>query len=232
DRLLTAAHAEALGVTYCPTAIDACRGADALTIHLALNEQTRGIIGAQLLEALRPGAYVINTSRGPVVDQDALVTAIQTRGLRAGLDVFAQEPGAGDDHFSDPIGKNPAVYGTHHIGASTDQASEAVGDEVVRIVSTYLQEGEVPNCVNVAQRTAATHMLVVRHRDEVGVLAHVLDLLGQAGINVQEMENVVFSGAAAASARIQVDSAPGAELLASLHQYSAVFAATVVSLDA
>jgi D-3-phosphoglycerate dehydrogenase / 2-oxoglutarate reductase len=228
SRSLTPQAAAQLGVVFCATPLEACRGADALSIHLALGPDTRNLVGLDLLEALRPGALVINTSRGEVLDQAALLRAIESRGLRAGLDVFAEEP-AVDGAFVDPIGQNPAVYGTHHIGASTDQASEAVGDEVVRIISVYRDSGEVPNCVNIAGKTPATHLLVVRHQDRVGVLAALLDVLSRAGINVQQMENIIFTGAAAC-ARIQVEQAPSAEVMAALDAHPAVLASSLLPI--
>jgi D-3-phosphoglycerate dehydrogenase len=107
----------------------------------------------------------------------------------------------------------PGVYGTHHIGASTEQAQDAIAAETVRIVVEYQSSGRVPNCVNIAARTPATHLLVVRHLDRVGVLAHVFGRLKDAGLNVQQTENVVFEGAVAAIARIQVDGEPQAATL-------------------
>ena len=100
-----------------------------------------------------------------------------------------------------------AVYGTHHIGASTGQAQEAIALETVRIVRTFKETGKVPNVVNIAKATPATCALVVRHLDRPGVLASVLDLISAARINVQEMENIVFDGAQAAVARIHLESA-------------------------
>lgn len=231
SRSLTPARAAALGVVHAATPLEACRGADALTVHVAYTPETRGLVGEELLEALSPGAYVIHTARGGIVDEAALLRAIQTRGLRAALDVFENEPGDSDSVFADAaISGAAAIYGSHHIGASTDQASEAVGDEVVRIVSTYQRTGEVLNCVNLAQQTAATHLLVVRHADEVGVLAKVLRLLGEGGINVQEMENIIFQGGGAACARIQLSAAPEPATLAALSADPQIFAASVVNI--
>ena len=113
-----------------------------------------------------------------------------------------------DRRLRRPLVALPGVYGTHHIGASTDQAQEAIAAETVRIVRSYKETGRVPNVVNLAKRTPATHMLVVRHRDRPGVLAHVFDHLRQANLNVQETENIVFEGAEAAVARINLDGAP------------------------
>src|SRR5436190_16350274 len=144
------------------------------------------------------GASFTNTSGGEVVDQAALVDAMRNRGIRAGLDVYVNEPAAGTGEFSDSIREEPNLYGTHHIGASTEQAQEAIAAEVVRIVRSFKETGHAPNCVNLARKTPATHRLVVRHCDRPGVLACVLDALRSARINVQEMENVVFEGAEAA----------------------------------
>jgi D-3-phosphoglycerate dehydrogenase / 2-oxoglutarate reductase len=76
----------------------------------------------------------------------------------------------------------------------------------VRIVQVFMGTGSVPNVVNIAKTTPATHKLIVRHRDRPGVLAHVFDALKLADINVQETENIVFDGAQAAVAQINVDS--------------------------
>src|SRR5262249_6226614 len=115
--------------------------------------------------------------------------------------------------FASSIAGLPNVYGTHHIGASTDQAQEAIAAETVRIVAAYKNTGKVPNVVNLAKKTPATHMLVVRHRDCPGVLAHVFQQLRNDNINVQETENVLSDGAQAAVARITLDGAPAEALL-------------------
>jgi D-3-phosphoglycerate dehydrogenase len=130
--------------------------------------------------------------------------------------VFANEPSAAEGAFEDPLLRLPNVIGTHHIGASTDQAQEAIAAETVRIVQTFMETGRVPNVVNLAKRTPATHMLVVRHRDQPGVLAHVFERLRQANLNVQETENIIFEDAHAAVARINLDGEPGSDTLAAI----------------
>jgi D-3-phosphoglycerate dehydrogenase len=166
------------------------------------------LIGAEFFAAMRPNAYFINTARGDVVDQTALIDAMNTRGIRAGLDVFAIEPTSATGDFTDPIRTETNLYGTHHVGASTDQAQEAIATETVRIIREFKETGKVPNVVNLALQTPATHRLVVRHQDRPGVLASVLDAIKAEQINVQEMENIVFEGAEAAVARINLDKAP------------------------
>jgi D-3-phosphoglycerate dehydrogenase len=186
---------------------------DVLSVHLALNAATQGLVNASVLDKLKRGSYFINTARGEVVDYAALERAVRERDVRVGLDVFACEPTGATGEFTDAIVSLSNVYGTHHIGASTDQAQEAIAAETVRIIASYKETGKVPNVVNLAKHTPATHLLVVRHRDRPGVLAHVFDRLRSGEINVQETENVIFEGAQAAVARINLDGAPSDALL-------------------
>jgi D-3-phosphoglycerate dehydrogenase / 2-oxoglutarate reductase len=195
--------------------------ADVLSIHLALNKDTRGFVNAGLLKHAKRGAILVNTSRAEVLDETALAAAIAEKQLRVGLDVFANEPSAAEGTINNPMLSLPNVIGTHHIGASTDQAQEAIAAETVRIVGTYLATGKVPNVVNLATKTPATHMLVVRHHDKPGVLAHVFERLRDANLNVQETENIIFEGAHAAIARINLDGAPPAATMSALQSGNA-----------
>jgi D-3-phosphoglycerate dehydrogenase len=227
SRSLTDERAEQLGVERRDSPLDVATAADIVSVHVALKPDTRSLIGSDFFKAMKEGAYFINTSRGEVVDQDALVEAIHSKGIRAGLDVFAAEPTSGVAEFTDPIAQEANVYGTHHIGASTDQAQEAIAAETVRIVKSFKETGQVPNVVNLAARTPATHRLVVRHRDRPGVLAQVLEAIKAEQINVQEMENIVFEGAEAAVARINLDKAPSSATLDQLRDGNA----DVIELD-
>jgi D-3-phosphoglycerate dehydrogenase len=213
SRSLTPERAGQLGVEFKLSPLDVAASADIVSVHLALTTETRGLIGKSFFDAMGPGGFFINTSRAEVVDADALAEAVRSKGIRAGLDVFATEPAGGTGDFADEIVKLNGVYGTHHIGASTDQAQEAIASETVRIVRTFKETGKVPNVVNLAKSTPATCALVVRHRDRPGVLASVLDVISTARINVQEMENIVFEGAEAAVARIHLEAEPSAEVL-------------------
>ncbi|MGE0450743.1 MAG: NAD(P)-dependent oxidoreductase [Vicinamibacterales bacterium] len=203
---------------------------DIVSVHLALGRDTRGLLGEPFFQRMRPGAMFINTARGEVVDHDALERAVRERGIRAGLDVFPGEPSAGTAEFAPPLAALPGVYGTHHIGGSTDQAQEAIAAETVRVITSYMRTGKVPNVVNLARTTPATHMVVVRHRDRPGVLAHVFDQLRRDGINVQETENIIFEGAEAAVARINVDGAPKADAAAAIRGSADILDLRVVPL--
>jgi D-3-phosphoglycerate dehydrogenase / 2-oxoglutarate reductase len=205
--------AESFDIEIVPSAEDLVEQADVISVHLALTKDTRGFVNGALLSHVKPGATFINTARAEVVDHDALARAVKDKGLRLGLDVFANEPSGSTGAFADPLVSQPGVYGTHHIGASTEQSQEAIADETVRIIRTFKETGRVPNVVNLAKLTPATHMLVVRHRDKPGVLAHVFEYLRVAQLNVQETENIIFDGAHAAVARINLDGAPSARAL-------------------
>src|SRR5262245_27391829 len=121
SRSLTPKSAAELGIAYRQTIIEVAHDCDILSLHLALEPDTRGVINANVFNVMKPGAYLINTSRAEVVDHDALQQAVKNKGVRAGLDVFAGEPATPTGDFLDEIVTLPYVYGTHHIGASTDQ---------------------------------------------------------------------------------------------------------------
>jgi D-3-phosphoglycerate dehydrogenase len=210
SRNLTLAEAERLGVRYCQTPLEVARVSDAVSINVAANADTRNLVNEEFLAAMRPGAYLINTSRGMVVDEAALLEAVRTRGLRAGLDVFQDEPVEPKGTFDSVTGKASGVYGTHHVGASTEQAQVAIAHEVLRIVQEFKEAGAVPNCVNRLARSSATHILAVRHRNRPGVLADVFRVLADRAINVEEVENIIYHGAHATLARIHLDSKPDA----------------------
>jgi D-3-phosphoglycerate dehydrogenase len=208
SRSHTHEEADRLGVAYAETPLDVARLADAVSINVAANPETKHLVNAEFLAAMRPGAYLINTSRGSVVDEAALREAIRTKGIRVGLDVFQNEPAGSTGEFANPIVQEPGVYGTHHVGASTEQAQVAIAHEVIRIVQTFQTSGEVPNVVNRLARSSATHVLSIRHRNRPGVLAHVFGVLAGATINVEEVENIIYHGAQATLARIHLDGEP------------------------
>jgi len=213
SRSLSLERAERFGIDMKQSPLEVAAASDIVSVHVALNNDTRNLIDEKFFAAMKPGSYFINTSRAEVVDQAALVRSVKEQGVRAGLDVFAGEPTGGVGTVEDDIFKLDGVIGTHHIGASTDQAQQAIAEETVRIIRQYKDAGRAPNVVNLAKKTPATHLLVVRHYDRVGVLASVFDPLKQAGINVEETENIVFDGAVAAIARIHLDSAPSEAVL-------------------
>jgi len=229
SRSLTAEDARQLGVERASSPLDVARMADVVSLHVASTPATRGLVNAEFLSEMNEGTALINTARADIVDEAAVADAIASRGLRYATDVPAGEPQAKEGDFSHPLAGS--AYITHHIGASTDQATEAIGEEAMRVVLTYADTGSVENGVNLAEQTPATHLLTVRHLDRVGVLAGVLDVVRQANWNVHEMENVVFEGAEAACARIRFDGQPDDGVLDRIREQEHVLNATVIALE-
>ncbi len=227
SRNLSLEEADRLGIGYCATPLDVARLSDAVSVNVAGTSETRHLIDATFLSALKPGAYVINAARGSVVDEEALARAIKEKGIRAGLDVYQQEPGASKGEFHPGIIEVPGVYGTHHVGASTEQAQIAIAHEVVRIVQAFMNTGSVPHCVNRLARSAATHVLSVRHQNRPGVLAHVFRVLHEGEINVEEVENIAYHGAEAAVARVHISTRPSDGALAKIREGNA----NIISVD-
>ena len=143
----TTAVLQSLNAATVPDLATLAARCDILSFHVPAAADTKGLVGRALLARMRPGAMLINTSRGDVVDEQALLEALDAKGLRAGLDVYADEPASGQGEFRSALAQHPNVYGTHHIGASTEQAQDAVAEGVVEIVAA-LDAGKVLYCVN------------------------------------------------------------------------------------
>jgi D-3-phosphoglycerate dehydrogenase / 2-oxoglutarate reductase len=231
SRSLTDAAAHGLGVTRMPDLDALATESDAVSVHVAYSPETRGLLGRPFFARMRERALLVNTSRAGVVDEPALLEAMSKHGLRYAADVFDGEPEAGTAEFSSPVTRHPATLVTPHVGASTEQAQQAVADETVRIIKSFTQSGLVPNCVNLARRTPARAQLNVRHLDREGVLAGVFSAIREAGINVEEVENVIFEGALAACARIRLERHPGAALVQAVERQQHVIGAQVVELE-
>jgi D-3-phosphoglycerate dehydrogenase len=208
-------------ITVAKTPAEVAEKCDILSIHVAAGPLTKNLVNADVLDRLKPGSYVINTARADVMDYAALAKVVKEKNIRAAVDVYPGEPAGAAGDFTHAVIGLPGVYGTHHIGASTDQAQEAIAAETVRIVKIFKETGRVPNVVNLARTTPATFTMIVRHKDQPGVLARVFGKLAAAGINAQETENIVFESAEAAIARINVDKEPGSALVEALRKESA-----------
>lgn len=189
--------------------------ADIISIHLPLTNETRNLFNAEMFKYVKPGAIFINTSRPEIVDETALIDAIKTKNLKVGLDVFKDEPEGKDGEVKSPLQELPNVYVTHHIGASTEQAQNAVAEETVKIIHDYINSGVIAHWVNRAKKTAANYQLVVKHFDRPGVLAAIFDILKSGEINIEEVENVIFEGGIAASCSMRLNKPATAEMLTS-----------------
>lgn len=214
-----------LGIEFVSSDEALLAASDIVSIHVPLLDETRGLVNADFLSAMKDESVLINTSRGEVVDGDALLDALDTKGMWAGLDVFPDEPAAGTAEYESPIASHPRVYGTHHIGASTQQAQNAIADEVVRILLEFAA-GHPPASVNVTSSRGLASV-TIRHLNRVGVLSAVLGELRSAGLNVEDMHNSIFAGGNGAVATIGVSQAPGADVVASLRRIENVLGVSV-----
>jgi D-3-phosphoglycerate dehydrogenase / 2-oxoglutarate reductase len=234
SRSLTPARAAELGVSWVASIDELAAKSHILSLHLALVDRTRHIVNQALLALLPERSMLVNTARADLVDMDALVEAVETRGLRAALDVFADEP-RGSKTFAAPDlfrvrASGGLIYGTPHIASATDQAQLAIASETVRVIRSFMLEGTVPNVVNVSTSTAARFQLVVRMMDKVGTFAHVLSVVKRHGINVEEVTNTVFEGGVAACAKLRLLSRPTEACLAEIKAFDEVLHVDVVTL--
>ena len=145
----TRARLAAIGATELLSLGELAERCDYLTLHVPGGARTRGLVNRDVLARMRPGAVLVNTSRSDVVDEAALVEALDRQGIRAVVDVYDGEPASGEARFDSPLARHPNVYGTHHIGASTEQAQLAVADGVIEVIGAFV-DGKVINCVNAA----------------------------------------------------------------------------------
>jgi D-3-phosphoglycerate dehydrogenase len=212
SRSLTPGKADELDLVYCESIAEVAANADVVSVHLAVTPDTKQLLNTNFFNKMKDGAIFVNTSRGEIVDTAALRKAIDEKSLRVGLDVFENEPGSGLAEF-DQVDLAGSITGTPHIAASTNQASEAIADEVVRIVDSLIRTGKPINAVNSRDKTEDGTILMIRHYNSVGVLASVLDALREAGINVEDMENNIFNGSAAAIASLKLDKTPSADVI-------------------
>ena len=212
SRSLTPDKADKLDLIYCESITEVAANADVVSVHLAMTPDTRHLLNNDFFNKMEDGAIFVNTSRGEIVDTAALRKAIDEKALRVGSDVFENEPGSGVAEF-DQTDLAGLITCTPHIAASTNQASEAIADEVVRIVGSLIKTGKPINAVNSRDKTEDGTILMIRHYNRVGVLASVLDALREAGINVEDMENNIFNGSAAAIASLKLDKTLSADVI-------------------
>jgi D-3-phosphoglycerate dehydrogenase len=234
----SATRAREMGIPFVSSLDELASRSQVLTLHLALSDRTRGIVSERVLGKLPPHAIFINTARSDLVDQAAMLRAVKDRALRVGLDVHDGEPKGPNPKGSyeakgfdvPPTADGGFVYGTPHIAASTDQAQLAIATEAVRVIRSFLLEGNVPNVANVVNASSARFLLVIRMLDKVGTFANVLNVIKRHGINVEEIANTVFEGGGAACAKLRVVSRPSEACLHEICAFDEVLHVDVVTL--
>jgi len=163
--------------------------ADVVTLHVPDTRLTQGLIGAPQLARMRPGAALINASRGKVVDLEALASALESGHLAgAAIDVFPAEPASAREEFVSPLRRFDNVILTPHIGGSTVEAQASIGDEVAEKLLRYSNNGSTLTSVNFPEVTLpdheGCHRLLHIHRNQPGVLSSVNDVFSRHAINI------------------------------------------------
>jgi D-3-phosphoglycerate dehydrogenase len=162
---------------------------DVVSLHVPENPSTAGMIGAAEIAAMKPGAYLINNSRGTVVDLEALATALRAGHLRgAAVDVFPVEPASKVDRFQSPLQGLDNVILTPHVGGSTEEAQERIGAEVARKLIDYGDDGTTLGAVNFPQvqlpvRSTGSRFMHVQ-RNVPGMLGRLNEAFARHGMNI------------------------------------------------
>ncbi|WP_272425197.1 phosphoglycerate dehydrogenase [Polyangium jinanense] len=162
---------------------------DFVSLHVPETPETRNMIGAAELAKMRKGSYLLNASRGTVVDIAALVAALKSGHLAgAAIDVYPEEPESNTDQFKTDLQGLPNVLLTPHIGGSTEEAQEAIGREVAAVLSKFAAMGATTGSVNFPQvelpPVKGTHRILNVHRNEPGVLRDVNRVVADLNANI------------------------------------------------
>ncbi len=177
---------------------------DIVTIHLPAIPLTKNLFNKEMFGYMKENALLINTSRADIIDEDAMLDAIKEKNIRVALDVFRDEPEYKQGELKSKLQENPNIYVTHHIGASTEQAQNAVAEEAINIIKNFIKSGTIMHWVNRSQKTDAKYQLVVKHYDKPGVLASIFNIIKEGKINIEEIENVIFEDGIAASCTMKL----------------------------
>ncbi len=230
SRHITEERCDALGVDYCANLVNLAKLSDVISVSVSANEESDGLLGEKFFNAVKPGSVIVNTSPSTVVNEAALLAAVKTKAVRAGLDLHDVACDQRTRPSLTALLAQRGVYATSQPGSLTVQAREATDQEVVRVVRQWIELGTAAYCVNRTTTTSAVTLLHVRHLNKPGVLACVFEILGRAGINVEEMENVICAGGDAGLARIHVNATPTEGQVAEIRASASVLGVTVQAI--
>ena len=163
--------------------------ADVVSLHVPETPDTKNMMGAEQIARMKKGSFLINASRGTVVDIDALAAALESKHiLGAAIDVFPVEPKGNEGDFQSPLIRFENVLLTPHIGGSTGEAQESIGREVASKLIRYSNNGSTLSAVNFPEVSLPAHPGLCRilhiHRNVPGMLTRINERLSNAGINI------------------------------------------------
>jgi D-3-phosphoglycerate dehydrogenase len=166
------------------------KNSDFITLHVPETPQTKDMISSKELKAMKKGGYLINASRGTVVDIPALKAALTSKQVAgAAIDVFPEEPESNDQKFKSELQNIPNVILTPHIGGSTEEAQANIGVEVATSISKFINNGSTTGSVNFPQVDlpvlSGSHRILNIHKNVPGVLRDINSIVSDLGANIQ-----------------------------------------------
>ncbi|MBY0517841.1 MAG: phosphoglycerate dehydrogenase [Bacteriovoracaceae bacterium] len=173
-----------------PTLESLLEASDFVTLHVPESQETKGLIGKKEISHMKKGSYLINASRGTVVEINDLVIALKEKKIAGcAIDVFPEEPASNKEKFTSPLQGLSNVILTPHIGGSTEEAQEAIGYEVAESFRRFLKIGSSAGAVNFPNvelsMKAGTSRIINVHRNEPGVLGEINGIISKAGANIE-----------------------------------------------
>ncbi len=194
--------------------------ADIITVHVPLVEATRGLIGADQLALMKKSSVVVNFSRGPIIDQDAVVDALEAGSLR----------GYVCDFPTPELNKRPNVVTLPHLGASTHEAEENSARMAATELRAYLEDGTITNSVNfpdaVLPRGEGANRIAIANSNVPNMVGQISTLVAEAGLNIADLLNK--SRGELAYTLVDVDGEVSDALLAHIRGIEGVLSARVI----
>lgn len=206
-----------MGCTILNTRTELAEKCDVITLHVPETPETKCMINRAFLSHVQPNAIILNASRGSVIVDEDLIDAMNEKGIRCGLDVFNNEPSGSTGEINTPLSQHPNVYGTHHIGASTEQAQMAIAEETMTIIRDF-EKGLIDHWVNLEKTLQKEPVISLRHNDRTGIFAEILTVLKKYNVDVEWMENKNFSGKIAVFTNIYSTSSISTGVILELQQ--------------
>lgn len=203
---------------------------DVVTIHLPSTPQTKGLFNKELFSYMKPDTLLINTARADIIDEEAMLEAIRTKNIRVALDVIKNEPEQKTGEVTSVLQSITNVYITHHIGASTEQAQDAVAEETVNIIKDFMKSGVIANWVNRSKISDSRYQLVIKHYDKPGVLASIMNIIRENDINIEEIENIIFDGGVVACCTMKLKRPVSTDMIKKMQQNANIMSVSHVAL--
>lgn len=199
-------------VQWCHWPRELARRCEIVVVAPSEGGATPVLVDDEFVQNLPAGATLVHVGDPGAMDEAAVGRGIQTKQLRVALDTHGGD-GAETGRSRSKLLELPGVIATPRVAGVTAQARDAIAAEVVHVIQSFLVSGEVLNCLNLAERSPAKWQLVLRVRDQVGVMASILEAVRADGINAEEISSRVFTGAKAAWCTIALNERPSAEAL-------------------